>query len=99
MKKVVCLLLVLVLVVCCTVAFAVKCKYSYCNAENVGGTRLIGFSDPITYTHQYGGFLGLFTSTCTVTYQYAYMGTYCQNDHLQYISTWRGEDQHSSCGK
>lgn len=99
MKKVVCLLLVLVLIVCCTVAFAVKCKISSCDGENNGGSACVGFSDLYTYTHQYGGFLGLFTRTCTVTYQYAWIETYCTNGHVQYTSAFKGPETHSSCGR
>lgn len=98
MKKTIALVLCIVLMVtACSAAFA-ACKFNYCNAE-IAGTTLAGFSDVKTYTHKYGGFLGLFQGTCTVSYQDAYMETYCANGHLQGTSTFKGPESHSSCGQ
>lgn len=98
MKKVSALILVAALLVTVSSLALANCKYSYCDAE-IAGTRFTGFSDLITTTHQYGGFLGLFQGTCTVTTQYAYFETLCAAGHIQSTTSSVMFENHSSCGQ
>lgn len=50
-------------------------------------------------THQFGGFLGMFTQTCTYTYRDYYSHYQCKRGHVQNMSTTRHEYNHSLCGK
>ena len=90
-------LVVVMLIIVSSIALA-NCKYSYCDAE-IDGTRFTGFSDVITSTHKYGGFLGLFQGACTVTTQYAYYETVCTAGHIQSTTSSIMFENHSSCGK
>lgn len=97
------LLLVLVLVV--SLAVTAYAASSYCQVK-VGSDmcgKVLAWrynSRSVTYdgTHQYGGFLGLFTQTCNYQYYYVYQVYSCTSGHVSNTRTQTYELGHD-CGQ
>lgn len=68
------------------------CPISGCGATLF--TMLEGDSPNYSASHQYGGFMGLFTKTCNYWYHNSYYSQLCAHDHVIGTYTIRWETGH-----
>ena len=58
-----------------------------------------GNSVELSGSHQFGGFLGMFTQTCNYKYREYYEHYQCTSGHVQRMNMTVKTYNHSSCGK
>ena len=97
MKKMIALMLAVLLVISAvSICYAATCdrevKGKACGKTLSWVTS--GQSVAYSATHKYGGFLGLFQSTCNYNYRYIYSHYQCTAGHVQNMRTSKYEYNH-----
>lgn len=95
-RRIIPVITMLLVLALCAGAMA-ACVNTGCSATVY--TSFQGFTNPVKSTHKYGGVLGVFQGTCTVTTIYSIYSYTCGNGHNNGIYTPVYSAQHSHCGQ